>query len=1436
MKTLLKYRTTNKLLASIACTLFFTSSFSQEVFTVTTLKDTCCNLEDYLPGSYRWALRKAGQTSDPKGAIIKFNIPGPGPYVFHFFDNDLPKLTRKTFIDGLSQPGAYAGHPLIEMDGSDWKDSKGVNHTSTRTHVLFDMNEPGGSYSTISGLVIRDWYDQVNAVGAINANDGNGNYITVENCFIGTDVTGLIAHPNKVGIIMFGGPHDWIIRNNVISGNHDQGIRGWQATNTLVENNLIGVGADGKTKVGNYTGVEFQGGASNNVIKNNTISYNVGDGISFNQGAVNNTVGGNTITYNGEHGVDNLNGNTTNNIIGLDVNGVGSPNIIGYNGVAGVYVGEWFDDSDHSYKAGAANKITVRGNSIFCNGSKGINLSVGSSNKGNNGLAAPVINSLSTQDLMYGTAPAGTIIDLYYGDGCNACNSGNSQGKNYLGFVKADGSGKWTYTNNTGVYTCFSLIASATDAQGNTSEFATSCVPPKIGFRDTTVCAGIDLDMDAGTCWKTYKWSTGETTQKIKIKNAAGNYSVTVTDINNIPQTATFKVIVKPSPIVKLNDTTLCSGGSVSFDAGNPGLKYAWSTGATTQKISASTTGKYWVTVTNATGCKTSDTAEIKMGTPPLVNLGKDTAFCIGGNVVLNAGNFSSYVWSTGASSQKITVNSAGQYFVKVTNAAGCTNSDTINIKTNPLPVVHIVKDTATCENTSLTLDAGAGYKSYLWSTGAATEKINVNKSGKYIITVTDANGCKNKDSSNVVIHPLPKVSISGTGKTELAPICEGKSMTLSASGTAASYAWSTGETGKSITVKTSGDYIATATDANGCKSYDTVTVKVLPLEHADFSIADYCDYNASTLPLGLPNFTTGGTFSFNPQNNDATINAVNGKVSANKAGSYRIEYQTKGLCPDTAWDTLHVYVSPVIVTQPKDFSTCGGAVSFSVEAENTVLYQWQENKSGTFANVNDGGQYNGAHTKTIDITGVTEVMNAYKYRCILSSVNCADTTNIATLAVNNTTKVLTHPSPVNLCAGKNALFSITALGVKNYQWQVSTDNGSTYTPATGSSYSNSTSSELTVNSVTAQMDKYLFRCFVFGCAYNDSSKGAVLNIIPPVKIIAQPTDASACLGADTLFFLTAENATSYEWQVSSNGGSFTTLSEESVYSGTKTATLQIKNASVAMNNNQYRCVVSGSCDPVISEIKTLKVNSTVIALTGESPVCLGNSATLIASGASTYTWSTGESTSSISVTPNLTTRYVVSGSDKGCKSEPLNYTVTVVPKPFVNIGPDSLICPKAKITIGENSKINYSYWWTSLPEDPSYTATSSITVSPLESTKYILHGKNDACPDIATDSITLTIYETPTIFIPNAFTPNNDGTNDVFKIAGEGIMDFKGSIYNRWGELIFEWNDAADGWNGIAKNNLVQEDVYVYKINVKNLCDNKKAGENILGSVTVVR
>ncbi len=200
---------------------------------------------------------------------------------------------------------------------------------------------------------------------------------------------------------------------------------------------------------------------------------------------------------------------------------------------------------------------------------------------------------------------------------------------------------------------------------------------PDIGS-DTTVCAGTVVTLDAGNPGSSYQWNTGATTQTINV-STTGIYWVDVSSGScSFRDSIDLTVITVPQPDLG-NDTAICPGNTVTFSVTDPNSSYVWSDGSTDMNFTADTSGTIWVTASIGS-CIASDT--VTMSFLSNVTLGSDISLCdISAGALLDAGNpGSTYEWSTGATTQTITVNESGQYWVEVFNSSNCQLTDTINV------------------------------------------------------------------------------------------------------------------------------------------------------------------------------------------------------------------------------------------------------------------------------------------------------------------------------------------------------------------------------------------------------------------------------------------------------------------------------------------------------------------------------------------------------------------------------------------------------------------------------------------------------------------------------------------------------------------------------------------------------------------------------------
>lgn len=358
-----------------------------------------------------------------------------------------------------------------------------------------------------------------------------------------------------------------------------------------------------------------------------------------------------------------------------------------------------------------------------------------------------------------------------------------------------------------------------------------------IGADTLRLCVGGTRTLDPGT-YPSYLWSTGATTRTLAV-STTGIYSLTVSNAGGCIASDTFRVVsVAPTTVNLGADQAICTSAPLTLDAGNAGATYLWSTGATTRTIQAKYAGTYSVRVNTVTGCTLFDTIAITNLPAPSVSIGPDFQLCPGSTSILDAGNAgSTFLWSTGATTQTVTISSAGTYFVTVTGANGCATNDTIVVTPKTAPVVNLGADQNICTSDTVTLDAGNAGATYLWSTGATTQTIRVSLANTYSVAVTNVGGCTTNDAVVITNKAVP-VSTFTTQVVDTTKGQQVKFTAVAAAGT--SYAWNFGDpTSTSNTSSLStpthlfsapGNYTVTLTVTNvatGCKSVTQTQVTV---------------------------------------------------------------------------------------------------------------------------------------------------------------------------------------------------------------------------------------------------------------------------------------------------------------------------------------------------------------------------------------------------------------------------------------------------------------------------------------------------------------------------------------------------------------------------------------------------------------------------------
>lgn len=335
---------------------------------------------------------------------------------------------------------------------------------------------------------------------------------------------------------------------------------------------------------------------------------------------------------------------------------------------------------------------------------------------------------------------------------------------------------------------------------------------------------------------------------------SAGSYTISVVSASGCTSNSLTEVLNDPSP--PATPTTSSNGGFVFCDGGittltsNYSNGNTWSNGSLDPSIDVTSSGVYTVSYTDPSGCSATSVPITILVNPipnnPTLTASGPLTFCEGESITLSSSQGSGNLWSDGATTQTITVENSGAYYLTYTNPNGCTASSIVsNVTVNPLPNTDAGQEQFICQNDTLTLLA-TGADSYLWD-GAVSNGVPFVPTGTALYTVlgTTANGCSAADFVTVTVNELPNVD-AGPDQS----ICSGSSVTLTGTG-ALIYIWSENIVdGVSFTPTATSTYLLNAFDENDCGNIAEVLVTVNELPAMTWIPMDSICLDEITFPL----------------------------------------------------------------------------------------------------------------------------------------------------------------------------------------------------------------------------------------------------------------------------------------------------------------------------------------------------------------------------------------------------------------------------------------------------------------------------------------------------------------------------------------------------------------------------------------------------------
>ncbi len=922
----------------------------------------------------------------------------------------------------------------------------------------------------------------------------------------------------------------------------------------------------------------------------------------------------------------------------------------------------------------------------------------------------------------------------------------------------------------------------------------------------------------------TYQWSNGSTTPNVSAL-CPGVYTYSVYNAKcNSTVTNTINITAPPAltlNAVPANATCGASNGSVSVGAsgGTPSYSFNINGGpfAAVTNFTGLAAGTHTIGVRDINNCQITVTIAITSPPAPVITVNSATV-CSGMQAVLTATGGTTYSWSpaaglsstTGAAVTATTVGSATYIVVGTVGACSGTAAAVVNIMTSAPPVP--ANTGPYCEGATIQLNVGAS-STYTWSgpnsfsnntQNPTIATSSLSSAGVYTVAVTDVNGCINAATTNVVVNPLPQ-PIAGSNS----PICLNNPINLTATG-GTTYQWdgpnayTSGVQNPTIAnaqLNMSGVYSVTVTSAQGCTNTAVTTVSVYALPSPTItSNSPVCNGGQLTLSgTGGATYQWNGPNSFSNPNQNATINPVT--MAAN--GTYTL-IASVGTC--TAIATAVMVINPLPVPNIVSNSPVCIGQDISLSATGGTAFAWAG--PNTFASANQ--------TETIT---ASVMANAGTYTLTVTDANGC---------INSTTgNVIVNPQPVVVATGTSVC--------ENANAQLTSNGGVTYSWSGPGGYASGLQNPVIFNAQLASTGQYT----VLVTNANTCTNTAVVSVtINPAITPTIVTNSPLCI--NDILNLSGVGGATYNW-TGPNGfmssiQNPTVLASSFAVSGTyQVNTIDMNGcpgsttASVVVNPNPVPQITSGpnvGCAPLCV---TFTIQSTPTA------------------SLAYWTFGNGESvngalnTVSCYKTAGTYTINSVVSDINGCLGS-ATWTVTVWPKPvadfnhapikpIINIDADVIFTDASwgAPIVSWNWYFMNTAQYTSVLQNPvfAYTEPGAYVVA-------LIVKSDKGCLDTLLRP--LVVGEDYGLYVPNAFTPNNDGFNDVFQPKGFGIVKYELNIFDRWGEKVYSTKEFTESWNGTFQgrgNKLCEESVYTWLITVTDVFG--KAHE-LKGHVTLMK
>jgi gliding motility-associated-like protein len=957
-------------------------------------------------------------------------------------------------------------------------------------------------------------------------------------------------------------------------------------------------------------------------------------------------------------------------------------------------------------------------------------------------------------------------------------------------------------------------------------------------------CPSGKTTLSAGASFKSYKWNTSATTPTIDV-TVAGIYSVTVS--NGICSgTASTTITENPAPVVNIiGDITICEGEIGTLTTDKTFSSYNWNPTGLNQSITFTKAGKYQITVTDAANCVATAEVSTVVNPIPKPAIAGKSSFCEGDKIEIAAATgFKTYKWSSGENINKITVDKEGTYIVTVSDGK-CTGIDSIKIVKNLKPILVLSKDTAICSGNEVTLLANAGAANYKWSTGDATPSINVKIQKTYIVTVTNTDGCFVIDSVKVKVNttPVPVIDVPNT-------ICVGEKAIFKLTEKYDKYVWSNGKMIDTIQVNDTQLYSVTVTTKDGCSASTSKSVAIKnSLNPSIVGKTKFCEGETVTLGLDATYFTY-----------EWSDNSTKDSLKIDKNGTYSVSVTSSSGCKGFAFINVVKNPNP---TPNITGSTVICAGKPTVLGVNSIFstYKWSNNSSTPTISVAKSGDYKVTVTDINGCKGETIVtVNENQISGTLTDTLCQKDF----LTINGKKYDITNPSGAEII--KVAGGCDSTVNIKLYfRNEIAVNLESAGAICKGQS-----------TDITVKTSGFTG---IFDLTYEDDNgnsfdlkgiqSGAKIPVLPSKKTTYTIKSTSIPNGkCATTLGTTTININEVKLAVTTSNFNGFGVSCNGKDDGAAKATASqgslpyIYNWSVGFTGadidrlkaGKYKVTATDAVGcTVVDSIEIKQAQKISIAFKAQNPLCASTPKgsiilTDIVGGSGTYFYSTDDvkfsavGSKPFNINGLSTGTYNLTIKDEnGCSvldqvkiEDGKSISVDLGEDKQITFGDSVVITPTADFQMKAIKWTNTKYLSCDTCQfaiaKPKVTTGFSVTVFDL-----------NGCS--ATDNILIIVSTPRNVFVPTAFSPGTDGTNDLFRpflgIGAVKINFFR--VYDRWGDVVYEdlnftraqSQEATRGWDGTFRGKEMNSAVFTYAIEVEFLDGVKKI---LKGDITLLR